>query len=84
MNKTRAYSLRVHDKAELSITGSEDRLELTLTNKETGESSEETYYKIDTPFLVGEAMKIDTIIYHMHNKIGLNLWDMVENKGTTK
>lgn len=80
MSEVRAYSLRIHDKAELSIVGFEDRLEITLTNKETGDTAEETYYKIDTAFLAAEAMKIDTIIYHMHNKIGLNLWDIVAKK----
>ena len=76
MNKVKAFSLRVHEKAELSIKEIDDKLELTLINKETGNSVEESYFRLDKGIDVQEAVKINTIIYHMHNKIGLNLWEL--------
>ena len=75
MSDVRTYSIRVHDKAELSCRDFEDRIILTLKNKDTGATREEYYLKLDSGFDVKEAMKIDAIVYHMHSKIGLNLWD---------
>lgn len=71
----RAFQLRIHEKAELSSSEFEDRLELKLINKDNGKASERTCYKIDEGIAMNEAIKIDTIIYHMHNEIGLNLWN---------
>jgi hypothetical protein len=76
MELARVFPLRVHDKAELSFDDLNNRIELKLVNKETGDSCKRTYYKLDESFSMVEALKIDTILYHMHNKIGLNLWDM--------
>lgn len=75
MEEVRAYSIRVHEKAELSCEEFEDKLELSLKNKETGELVKKSYYKLDTGMSMTEAVKIDTIVYHMHNEIGLDLWD---------
>lgn len=75
MNKVRAYSIRVHENAEFSFTDLEDRLILKLVNKITGKTSERPYYKLEKGIDVFEAVKIDTIVYHMHNAIGLDLWD---------
>lgn len=73
----KAFPLRIHEKAEFSYEDLEDRIELKLVNKETGSKCERTYYKLkDEQFSVKEAVKIDTILYHMHNKIDLNLWDL--------
>lgn len=74
MNEVRAFPLRVHEKAKLSIKEFDDRLELKLVNKNTGEISERIYYKVDEGITAHEAMKIDAIIYFMHNEIKLNLW----------
>lgn len=75
MNEIKAFSLRVHEKAKLSINEFDDRLELKLINEDTGKTSEKSYFKLDKGIDIHEAVKIDTIIYHMHNEIGLNLWD---------
>lgn len=75
MNVVKLFQPRVHDKAELSIADFEDRLELKLVNKVTGKTSEKPYYKLDTGMDMGEAMKIDFIVSHMHNAIGLDLWE---------
>lgn len=75
MDNLKAIPLRVHEKAKLSIDVLDDRLELKLINKDTGESIEEPYFKLDSGIDINEAMKIDIIVYHMHNKIGLNLWE---------
>lgn len=72
-NGVRAYSIRVHDKAKLTTEDFDDRIELKLVNKETGKESNKTYYKLDSMTL-HEVVKIDAIVYHMHNDIGLNLW----------
>lgn len=73
----RVFPLRIHKNAELLYEGLEDRIEIKLINKETGIKSEKTYFKLkDEVFSVIEAAKIDTILYHMHNEIGLNLWDL--------
>lgn len=78
MYNIKAFHLRIHEKAELSYNEFDNRLELKLTNKETGQTSEKTYYKINEGITITEAMKIDTIIYFMHNDIGLNLWGSKE------
>lgn len=70
----RGYSIRVHDKAELTCEEFEDKLELSLRNKDTGDLVKRSYYKLETGINTKEAMKIDTIVYYMHNEIGLNLW----------
>lgn len=75
MNQVRVFKLRIHEKAELISNEFEDRLELKLINKETGAIEERTYYKISEGITIAEAVKIDTIVYHMHNKIGINLWE---------
>jgi hypothetical protein len=75
LNEVRTFTLRVHENAELSCEEFDDRLEFKLVNKITGKISERPYYKLDTGISVGEAVKIDTIIYHMHNEIDLNLWE---------
>lgn len=75
MSKVRAFPLRIHEDAELSCNEFEDRLEFKLVNKITGKTSERPYYKLDKGISVGESVKINTIIYHMHNEIDLNLWD---------
>ena len=70
------FPLRVHDKATLSFEDYRDRIELTLTNDETGSTSERTYYKQEENYLAAnEALKIDTMLYFMSNEIGLNLWE---------
>lgn len=74
MDIARAHVIRVHDKAKLTCEEFENRLELSLKNKETGELIKKPYYKLETGIDIGEVIKIDTIIYHMHNQIGLNLW----------
>lgn len=67
--------MRVHKNAELSIANFEDRLEITLSNKITGATSKRMYYKLEKGIDVHEAVKIDIIVYHMHNDIGLDVWD---------
>lgn len=74
INGVRAYSIRTHDKAEISCEDYEDRLEITLKNKDTGDSIKKSYYKLETGIDIEEAIKIDTIVYHMHYEIGLDLW----------
>ena len=72
----RAFPLSIHEKATFSFEEFEDRLELKLTNNETGNVSQRPYYKLkDEPFSVNEASKIDIILYFMSNEIGLNLWN---------
>lgn len=73
-NLIRAFPLRIHDKADLSYKNFDDRIEIKLVNKDTGETSERIYYKIEEGITVHEAVKIDNILYFMHNEIGLNLW----------
>lgn len=75
MGRVEAFPLRVHEDADLSIVNFEDRLELKLTNKITGVFSEKPYYKLEKGIDVHEAVKIDIIVYHMHNDIGLDVWD---------
>lgn len=71
----RTFPLRIHEKAEFSFDDLEDRIKLKLVNKETSSKSEKTYYKLEDRVIdVHEAMKIDAILYHMHNDIDLNLW----------
>lgn len=70
-----AFPVRVHGSANLSIDEFEDKLVLRLTHEITGKTSERNYFKLETGIDLQEAVKIDTIIYHMHNEIGLNLWD---------
>jgi hypothetical protein len=80
MERARAFQLRIHEKAEFSCEDLEDRIELKLVNKETGSKCERTYYKLEDRVMdVHEALKIDTILYHMHNKVGLNVWDRIKN-----
>lgn len=77
MGETKAFTLRVHEKAELTCVEFDDKLELKLINKDTGKSSEKPYFKLEKGIDMKEAMKIDAIVYHMHNEIGLNLWESV-------
>lgn len=78
---TRAFPLRVHVEASLATKDFKDRVEFTLTNKETGAIAERTYYKLQENVLtVEDAMKIDHILYFMHNEINLNLWGFDLNK----
>lgn len=74
MSEVRAYSIRVHERAKLSCEEFENRLEFKLINTVTGKSTERTYLRLDTGIDAREAMKIDAIVYHMHNEIGLNVW----------
>jgi hypothetical protein len=76
MTKVKAFPLRIHKNAELFYDEYDDRLEFKLVNKENGEIAQRSYYKIDDGITVNEAVKIDTIIYHMHSEIKLNLWDI--------
>jgi hypothetical protein len=75
MNQVRAFTLRIHEKAQLTSNEFDDRLELKLINTTTGKTSQRTYCKLEEGVTMNEAVKIDTIIYHMHNEIGLNLWE---------
>lgn len=75
MNQVKAFHLRVHEKAELSCNEFDDRLDFKLVNKDTGKISERNYFKLHEGISINEAVKIDTIIYHMHNEINLNLWE---------
>ena len=73
-----AVPLRVSDNAAFSFNDLEDKIELKLIHKETGKESERTYYKLeDRTMDATEAIKINTILYFMHNEIGINLWDEV-------
>lgn len=71
----RAFPLRVHSNAKISIKDFDDKLELELRNTLTNESTKRKYLKLDSGIDINEAVKIDTIIYHMHHDIGLNVWD---------
>jgi len=72
--KIRAHSMRVHEQANLIVEDFEDKLLFKLTNKVDNKTAEKYYYKIDK-MDTKELVKIDTILYHMHNEIGLYLWD---------
>lgn len=71
-----AIPLRVPNNATFSFNDLDDRIELKLVHKETGKTSERTYYKLkDRTMDIGEAMKIDHILYFMSSEIGIDLWD---------
>lgn len=75
MIEIKAFPIRIHDKAKLTCIEHDDRLLLKLVNKVTGKAVEKPYFKLDTGVDLHEAMKIDVIVYHMHNEIGLNVWE---------
>ena len=72
--KIRAHSLRVHEQAKLTFEDFTDKILFKLTNKDNNKTTEKYYYKIGK-IDAKELVKIDSILYHMHNEIGLNLWD---------
>lgn len=74
MYQAQVYKLRVHDDADLSSIEFDDRIEFKLVNNITGKTSKRNYYKLTEGITINEAVKIDTIIYYMHNEIGLNIW----------
>ena len=75
MEEAKAFSLRIHEKAELTCTEFDDRLEFKLINEDTGKSVGKPYFKLDKGIDMNEAMKIDAIVYRMHYEIGLDLWE---------
>ena len=76
----RAFPLTIHENATFSFEDFEDRLELKLTNKETGLVSQRPYYKLEEGLSVHEAHKINMILRNMSREIGLDLW----NRGMKK
>jgi len=72
--KIRAHSMRVHEQSNLTVEDFEDKLLFKLTNKVNDNTAEKYYCKIGK-IDAKELVKIDTILYHIHNEIGLNLLD---------